>query len=347
MIRIDFTEEAIKKLHYERYHHPHPRVQVKMETLLLKSKKLPHKEICRIMEISESRLCRYLKEYIQGGIDRLKEVRFYKPKSDLVVHQGTLREYFMKHPPVTVNEASERIAELTGVRRKPTQIRKFLKTIGMKLRKVGMIPAKADVEAQESFKIKELEPRLEEAKAGSRHVFFVDAAHFVLAAYLGCLWCFERLFIKAPPGRQRFNILAALDAITNKMITVTNDSYINAQSVCDLLHKLRCLYADTPITLVLDNARYQRCLLVQALAESLNIELLYLPPYSPNLNLIERVWKFIKKECLYSKYHADFSKFKSTISDCIDQMPTTHKTKLRSLLSLNFQTFKNVSVMAA
>jgi len=78
-----------------------------------------------------------------------------------------------------------------------------------------------------------LEPRLEEAKAGNRAVFFVDAAHFVLGAYLGVLWCFERLFVKTGSGRQRFNVLAAMNALTHELVLVTNDAYINAQSVCD------------------------------------------------------------------------------------------------------------------
>jgi hypothetical protein len=119
---------------------------------------------------------------------------------------------------------------------------------------------------------------LEEAKSGKRAVFFVDAAHFVLGIYLG-LWCFERLFVKSGSGRQRFNVLGALNAVTHELITVTNDTYINAQSVCELLHKLAALIV-YPITLVLDNARYQKCALVFELAQSLNIELLYLTTYS-------------------------------------------------------------------
>ena len=148
---------------------------------------------------------------------------------------------------------------------------------------------------------KKLEPRFAEAQAGKRAVFFVDAAHFVFGAFLGYLWCFARCWIKAPSGRQRFNGLGALHAITQEVITVTNFTYINAESVCQLLRKLSALGLQVPITLVLDNARYQRCALVQSVADTLGIELLYLPAYSPNLNLIERLWKFVKKQCLYSK----------------------------------------------
>ena len=108
----------------------------------------------------------------------------------------------------------------------------------------------------------------------------MDAAHFVLAPFLGYLWTRLRRFIRAPAGRQRFNVLGALNAVTHQLVTVTNDSYINAQSVCDLLRKIAAAHAEIPITLILDNARYQKCKIVWALAESLKIELLYLPSYT-------------------------------------------------------------------
>jgi transposase len=193
---------------------------------------------------------------------------------------------------------------------------------------------------------KKLEPRLEEAKAGTRTVFFVDAAHFVLGAYLGFLWCFERLFVKTGSGRQRFNVLGALNAVTHELIMVTNEDYINSKSVCDLLRKIAELGLGLPITLVLDNARYQKCALVLDLAKELDIELLYLTADSPNLNLIERLWKFVKKQCLYSIYYSDFTAFKKAITDCLEQCHTTHKQELSSLLTWRFQSFKKIKSIA-
>lgn len=185
-----------------------------------------------------------------------------------------------------------------------------------------------------------MEPRLEEAKAGTRAVFFVDSAHFVYGAFLGFLWCFTRIFIQSPSGRQRFNVLGALNATTHELITVTNETYITAQSVCELLWKLANLNLSIPISVVLDNAKYQRCRAVESFAAFLGIELLYLPSYSPNLNLIERVWKFVKKQCLYSKYYANFGAFKEAIVECLQNSNTIHKQKLDSLLTLRFQTFE-------
>jgi transposase len=159
------------------------------------------------------------------------------------------------------------------------------------------------------------------------------------------LWCFSRHFIRAPAGRQRFNVLGALNAITHELIMVTNDTYINAASVCELLRLIAAKRLSVPITLILDNARYQKCDLVRELAQSLGIELLYLPAYSPNLNLIERLWKFVKKKCLYSIYYKDFGTFKQAISSCLAQTHTTHKNALDPLLSLRFQTFKHSQFM--
>ena len=109
-------------------------------------------------------------------------------------------------------------------------------------------------------------------------MFFVDAAHFALAPFLGFLWSFTRLFIKAPAGRQRFNVLGALNALTLELVTVTNDAYINAASVCELLAQIAALSLEVPVTLVMDNAKYQRCVAVMACANALGIELLFLPP---------------------------------------------------------------------
>jgi transposase len=210
-----------------------------------------------------------------------------------------------------------------------------------------MIPAKADPDAQAAYLTETLAPRLAEAQAGKRAVFFVDAAHFVLAPFLGFLWSLTRVFIKAPAGRQRFNVLGALNAITHELVAVTNDTYITAESLGALLHQLAALNLVAPITVFLDNARYQKCALVQAVAASLNIELCYLPAYSPNLNLIERVWKFVKKQSLYSKYYTDFAAFKTAIETCLREMPTTHKAALDSLLTLRFQRFEKAQFMPA
>ena len=108
---------------------------------------------------------------------------------------------------------------------------------------------------QQAFHDDELTPRLEEAKRGERSVLFVDAAHFVYGPFLCFLWCAARLFVPGPSGRKRYNVLAALDAVTHRVIRVTNHAYINAASVCSLLEAVAAAGLPGPVTLVLDNAR--------------------------------------------------------------------------------------------
>jgi transposase len=350
MIKIDFREEDIKQLHYERYHYPHPIIQKRMEALYLKSQKLSHQDICQICRISKTTLIVYLRKYEGGGIEGLKKLDYKGQVSELNQYFLTIEEQFQKNPPRTANEASAMIEELTGIKRSPTQVREFMKRIGMKTRKIGYVPGKAanpaKIEQQEQFRQETLEPLLEEAKQEKRAVYFVDAAHFVHRAYLGFLWCFQRIFMASPSGRKRFNVLGAINALTHQIITVTNESYINSESVCELLDKLAALSLSIPITLVLDNARYQKCHKVTDHAKTLKIELLYLPSYSPHLNLIERLWKFVRNECLYSKYYETFEDFKKAISNCLDTANTKKKEKLATLLTWNFQSFRKVKFLA-
>ena len=200
---------------------------------------------------------------------------------------------------------------------------------------------------QTVFLDEKLTPALAAAQAGQGHVFFVDAAHFVFGTFLCCLWSFTRLFVRAASGRQRFNVLGAWNAVTRELVAVTNTSVVNTATMCELLLKIAALKLTGPVTLVLDNARYQRNAVVIALAEQSGITLLFLPSYSPNLNLIERLWKFTKRRSLYGRYHPTFADFRSAIEQTLDNIPTTHAADLASLMTLNFQRFENVLLMAA
>ena len=183
-------------------------------------------------------------------------------------------------------------------------------------------------------------PKLHEAKNDLRKVYFVDAAHFVWGAFLGCLWCFVRMYLPTPSGRVRYNVLGAIDAVSHNLITVCNNGYINAQSVCELLLKIYKQNIDIPITIVLDNARYQRCELVENYAKELNIELLFLPSYSPHLNIIERLWKWVKKDCLYCKYYDKSVKFQKAIDNSLSKVSCPeYKETFDTLLNLKFQSY--------
>ena len=209
------------------------------------------------------------------------------------------------------------------------------------------MPAKADPDEQATFLKDELRPRLDEAGRAGGTVLFVDAAHFVYGPFLAYVWCLVRLFVPGPSGRKRYNVLAALNAVTREVIRVTNHGYINALSVCELLAKVDAAGLPGRVTLVMDNARYQRCELVKQEARRLGIELLFLPAYSPNLNLIERLWKFVKKEVLGARSLDTYEAFTHAIDGCLDQLPTKHKSKMDTLLTLDFQLFGDVPMLPA
>jgi len=151
MIRIEFTEEEIAAIDYERFNHPHPRVQRKMETVWLKAKGVPHKEIARLTGFSSTTVTQHLREYKDGGIEALKTMSFFKPKSKLDTYQQIIEIEFLKNPPATIKEAGYTIEKITGIKRSETQTRKFLKRMGFKPRKIGMVPAKADIKKQKEY----------------------------------------------------------------------------------------------------------------------------------------------------------------------------------------------------
>src|SRR4029077_5688245 len=203
------------------------------------------------------------------------------------------------------------------------------------------------VAVQAAFLDTELKPCLDAAQAGQGHVFFVDAAHFGFGTFVCCLWSVTRIFIRAASGRQRFNVLGAWNAVTHQLIAVTNTTVVNTDTMCELLRKIAAAALTGPITLVLDNARYQRNAVVEALASQLGITLWFLPSHSPNLNLIERLWKFIKRRALYGRYHPTFADFQAAIQQTLDGLPTTYAEQLKTLMTLKFQTFEDGSLLAA
>ena len=172
MLRITFSEEQINELHFQRFNHPHPRVQLKMEVLYLKSQGFSANRISRLAKVSEKTVGTYAKEYEKGGIEALKVIKFRRQQSELTSYSQIIREHLTESPVASLKQAREEIYQLTGLKRSPERLSKFLQKLGLRRMKVGAIPAKADAERQAEFLKNELNPRLEEAKKGEREVFF-------------------------------------------------------------------------------------------------------------------------------------------------------------------------------
>jgi transposase len=163
MEKVIILESDMEKIKYERFNHLHPRVQLKMEVMYLHGLNcLSDELICKIADVCDNTRRCYLKQYRDGGIDRLKEVNFYRPSSDLQEYSGTIEEYFTNNPPSSISQAAAIIEKLTGIKRGETQVRKFLKSMKFRYLKSYSVPAKALTEEKktnnENFWKKNLNP---------------------------------------------------------------------------------------------------------------------------------------------------------------------------------------------
>jgi transposase len=180
---------------------------------------------------------------------------------------------------------------------------------------------------------------MRKAKDGTVALLFVDASHFVMGCdYLGYYYGVVRRLVRTFSGRKRYNVLGALDFISKKMTTVTNETYITSIQICELIRKIAMEYDRIPIFLVLDNARYQKCKIVTELAARLNVSLVYIPPYSPNLNLIERLWKHVKGK-LRVRYYDNFDEFKAKIDTVVESTDKSSKVAIDKLIGEKVQLF--------
>lgn len=152
MLAISATDEQLEQLRHERFYHPHPRVQKKMEVIFLRASGLSVSEVCRLAGVSANTYRAYLRDFQARGIDGLKRFDCEGTKSQLDGHADQIIESFVEQPVRTLAEARQRILDLTGIERSREQVRQFLRRHGFKPLKVGSMPAKADVEVQADFK---------------------------------------------------------------------------------------------------------------------------------------------------------------------------------------------------
>jgi transposase len=343
---INISETEIQRLNYERFYYPCPMVQKRIQAVFMKATtRLSNVAIGQLTDLHRHSVKQWIRAYQSGGLESLYQFNYGTNTSEMDVHSDGLLKSFIEQPPMNANEAKARIEKLTGISRCPTQVRDFMKRHGLRYLKAGHIPSKADTEKQQQWVKETLEPAIEDAKNGTSHLLFMDASHFILQPFVCALWCVTRWFIKASAGRNRINVLGVVNAISKEVFTFSNTSFIGAQTIIDFLKQVKELYGDLPIKIVLDNARYQHCQLVEDAAKQLNITLLFLPSYSPNLNIIERLWKFTKKKILYAKYYETPALFHSAISGFFKNINQNYNPDLKKLLTLKFQFFQNQNVL--
>lgn len=345
MLTLNISEADIERAKYERIDHPLASVRKRMDVLYWTSQGNSRSKVSDISGVHRNSIVKYIKLYNEGGLNQLLSFRYKGPESKLSGHRITLEAYFKEHPPRSARQAKAAIKHLTGETLEVDAVRHFMHNLGMKPRKAGHIPAKANPEQQQFFMQNKMNKLIHKAQNGRCYLFYVDGAHFTLLPLVSMIWSFSRIFIKGASGRDRINVLGALDAISLQVYSVINTTYINANTVVELLKMLSTsCKKGTPIYVVLDNARYQHCAFVKAWAIALGVELVFLPPYSPNLNLIERLWKYIKKDIIGNQYFESAQIFHQAIVQAMSDINHCphRKNDLKSLLTLNFQSFAQI-----
>jgi len=208
-------------------------------------------------------------------------------------------------------------------------------------KKTRLVPGGAPSRAiQEEFAEKILKT-IKKAEQKNGVVVFIDPTHQVHNTENGYCWQekggHNTKTVFSNSGRKRINIIGAINAITHKPTTIITEDNCDKEMMKALLTEIRKDYADTNnIYAFLDNAKYFRNNDVYEHAAKLNIKLEFLPPYSPNLNLIERLWKFLKKKLRKNKYYDTFEKFKKAIFEFFENIEQ-YKPELEKLLTLEFE----------
>lgn len=342
MLTLRISAEELKEVNYERYQYPVAKIRIRFMILSLLGQGIHKAEVARQTGVHTNTVRTCIRRYNDGGLESIKQLHYKGRKSRLAGVTATIEQHFRDQPPKSSREAAARIDTLTHTSISPSAARRFMRRIGMRHIRQGQIPGKVDPTRQRDFMNTTLQPLIDEAHDGKRELFFIDGAHFILESFICMVWCFVRQFIRTGSGRNRINVLGAINAVTQQLETVINTAYITSTEVVALLEMLRANYSGRLIDVVLDNARYQHCNFVIEAARRLQINLIFLPPYSPNLNLIERLWKLIRKRTLHGRYYDSVDKFHQAIRKAVRDVNEAQEWRddLKTLLTCKFQLFE-------
>lgn len=257
-----------------------------------------------------------------------------------------ISDALVKGVPRNAREAADIIRRLSGHTFSLTWVRTLMRDAEMSFKKLQPVPGKADPDRQKQWDA-DIQPVISEAEEGRRRLLFMDAVHFTLEAFTCRVWCKGSLYLPTGAGRNRFNLLGAIDPFTMDLIQSHSMMYVDAEQVKAFLEKVRNQSGDIPVSIVLDNARYQHCQAVKEKAAQLGIDLIILPPYSPNLNIIGRLWKYTRKTVLAARFFETPFLFHETLRIFFEEDIRHHHDSLRTLLTLKFQSFENAHLLCA
>jgi transposase len=329
-LTTDQRSELMHELKVER----HAKYSDRIKTILLLDKGWTHEKISEALFLDEGTIRNYRKRYVEGGIFGLVTDTHSGKRCHLSEKEKEqLSNYLQSKICMDSKEIVVYIQQNFDVTYSVSGVTALLHSMGFTYKKTKPIPGKAKKEAQELFI-----QAYNRLKAKSGKIYFADSTHPHHNAVISYGWIKkgEDFEVLCNSGRHRININGAVDIENLDVITRTCD-WVNADSICELLRAIRAKNPDDKrITLIMDNAAYNRSGKVKILAKKLKIGLFYLPPYSPNLNPIERLWKFMKKKVLYNRYYEYLSDF---VKSCMNFFRGIRKYRdeLETLLTDNFQ----------
>lgn len=349
LLTVKYNKEAYARLKKENETTSSGIIRKRCRALMSKMSepKLSSERIAAIAGCSRNFVDKLVHAYNNDGIDSVLRI------APIPGRPGRLKDYMdeisgsleSKVPRSSI-EAAHIIRDICGITFGLTWTREIMRRCGFRFIKTQPIPGKACPEKQTEW-VKALQPVIDEAIEGKRKLYFMDAVHFTLEAFTCHVWCKEPLYLKTGAGRNRFNLLGCVDPFSLDIIQSHSMVYVDAEQTKAFLEKVRLNSGDTPVSIVLDNARYQHCQAVKDKATELGIDLIFLPPYSPNLNIIERLWKYTRRHVLAGKYFDSPAKFHDALRHFFEVDYINHKTNLSSLLTLKFQSFENAHLLCA
>ncbi len=334
---IHFDDKTVKRLRVMQRIEKDKRVYIKVTVLLMLHHSFTPQMIAESLGIDDSTVYRYRQGYEELGLEDYLKTFFVAYSGQLAVEEEErLVEELRQHLYINSKEVAEYIECEFGLRYSLSGVVNLLHRLGFTYKKTKGVGVKANREAQEKF-VAELNDILTQ-KDDDQVVYFNDAVHPQHNTRPDWGWIYRGEDFEMPsnPGRKRVNINGALNAHKVTDVLIVEAERINAQS-CIKLWKKQCRrHPGKTIINICDNAPYYHSkYLKEWLAENPWCKVLYLPPYAPNLNLIERLWKFLRKQVTSYKFYEHFAEFRQAILDFFKNIKE-HKQALESLLTLNF-----------
>jgi len=308
------TEELqeLRAAHREAIKRKDTRAAYKINAVILLGTNWSTEEVAEALLLDDETLRNYVKRYQENGFKRLIETFHLGGFSKLSVEQiSQLCTELDKNIYTSTKTICTYVETQFGHTYTVSGMTDLLHRLDYVYKKPTLVPAQPHVEAQERF-LKQFNDFMEN-KAENEAVVFVDAIHPLhntIASY-GWIRKGQQKALASNTGRDRLNIHGAMNAETFETTIIASEESVNSESTILLFEQLEYLYPlATFIYVILDNAKYHFSKAVQAWLKGSRIKLVLLPTYSPELNLIERLWKVFKKRVMYNKYYKTFEEFK-------------------------------------